>query len=109
MITFKNTSKTYIIHNIFFSNMIKIKKFNPNLLSIDKISYKNYDAVVYSIKYLMMESINNQKIDSENPLSLSFSDVDGYIIEESNETKYFIFALTKRNKTSLRNIQKTLE
>ena len=27
------------------------------------------DDVVYSIKYITMESINNQNIDSENPLS----------------------------------------
>ena len=46
--------------------MTNIKNFNPNLLSINKISYKNTDAVVYSIKYIMMESINNQNIDREN-------------------------------------------
>ena len=38
--------------------------------SINKISYKNTDAVVYSIKCVMMESINNQNIDSKNPLVL---------------------------------------
>ena len=47
--------------------MINIKNFNPNLLSIEKI-FKNTDAVVYNIKYIIMESINNQNIDSENPL-----------------------------------------
>ena len=50
----------------------------------------------YNIKYNMMESINNQNIDSENPLCVSFSDVDAYIIEES-ENNYLIFALTKKN------------
>ena len=49
--------------------------------SINKISYKNTDAVVYSIKCVMMESINNQNIDSKNPLCLSFSNADAYIIE----------------------------
>ena len=34
----------------FFSDMINIRNFNSNLLSINKISYKNTDAVVYSIK-----------------------------------------------------------
>ena len=34
----------------FFNDMINIKNFNPNLLNIDKISYKNTDAVVYNIK-----------------------------------------------------------
>ena len=65
--------------------MNNIKNFNPNLLSIDKIFCKNTDSVVYSIKYIMMESINNQNIDSENPLSLIFNDLDGYIIEKRNE------------------------
>ena len=34
----------------FFSDMINIRNFNSNLLSINKISYKNTDAVIYSIK-----------------------------------------------------------
>ena len=81
--------------------MTNIKSVNPNLVSIGKISYKNTDAVVYNIKYIMMGSINNQNIDSENPLCLSFSDVDSYIIEENNVNKYLIFALTKKNKKVL--------
>ena len=40
-----------------------------------------------------MESINNQNIDNENPLYLILNDVDGYIIEESNENKSLAFAL----------------
>ena len=80
--------------------MINIKNVDPNLLSINKISYKNIDAVVYSIKYTMMQSINNQNIHSENPLCLSVSDVDPYIIEESGN-KYLVFALTKKNKRVL--------
>ena len=48
-----------------------------------------------------MESINNQNIDGKNPICLALSDVDAYIIEESNENKYLIFALTKKNKKVL--------
>ena len=67
MITFKkiNLNRPYY----FFSNM-------TNIMSIDKISYKNTDAVVYNINYIMMESVNNQSVDSENPLCLVFNDVD---------------------------------
>ena len=89
--------------------MTNIKNLNPNLLSINKISYKNTDAVVYNIKYIMVDIINNQNIDSENPLCLVFSDVDAYIIEESNENKYLIFALTKKNKKVFKNIQKSIK
>ena len=48
-----------------------------------------------------MESIDNQNVDSENPLCLILDGVDGYIIEESNQNKYLIFALTRNNKEVL--------
>ena len=35
------------------------------LLSMNKISYKATDSVVYNIKYIMMESITNQKFISK--------------------------------------------
>ena len=47
-----------------------------------------------------MQSINNQNIDREIPLCLSFNNVDAYIIEE-NKNKYLIFALTGNNKEEL--------
>ena len=81
--------------------MTNIEDFDPNLLSIVKIAYKNTDVVAYSIKCIMIRSINNQNIDSENPLCLIFNNVDAYIIEEINENKYLIFALTKNNKKVL--------
>ena len=70
-----NLNHTYY----FFEN---IKNIDPYLLSINKKCMKNTDAVVYEIKYIMMQSINNQNIDKEVPPCLSFSDVDAYIIEE---------------------------
>ena len=48
-----------------------------------------------------METINNQNVDSENRLCLVFSNVDAYVIEESNENKDLIFALTKNIKKVL--------
>ena len=71
-----------------------IKGVNPNVLNTSKIYTRNIDFVVYIINFIMMESINNHNIDRENPLCLSFSEVDACIIEES-ENKYLIFALTK--------------
>ena len=90
----------------YFSDVTIIKNFDPNLLSVDKISYKNTDAIVYNIKYIMMESINNQNMNSENLLCLVFSNVNAYIIEECNRNKYLIFALTKNNKKVLGNYRK---
>ena len=43
----------------------------------------------------MIQIINNQNIDNEVPLCLSFSDVDAYIIKENG------FVLTKNNKKEL--------
>ena len=79
--------------------MINIKNICPNLLNINKNSMKNTDAVVYEIKYIMTQSINNQNIDKEVPLCFSFSDVGAYIIEKNE--KYLIFALTENSKEVL--------
>ena len=76
------------------------KKIDPNLLNINKIYAKITDAVIYEIEYIIMQSINNQNIEGEIPLCLSFNNVDAYIIEES-ENKYIIFALTENNKKVL--------
>ena len=82
----------------FFNDVINIKNFDPNLLSIDKISFKSTDVVVYNIKYITMKSIDRVNTDSANSLYLAFDDVDGYIVEENNENKYLIFASTDKNK-----------
>ena len=55
----------------FFNIMINIKNFDPSLLSIDKISFKSTDYVIYNIEYITMESFNNKNIDSTNSLYLS--------------------------------------
>ena len=82
---------------LFFKD---IKNIDPHLLGLNKTCMKDTDAVVYEIKYIMMQSINNQNINKEVPLCLSFIDVDAYIIEE-NQNKYLIFALTENNKEML--------
>ena len=100
MISFKkiNLNRPYY----FFSD---VKNVDPNFLSINKISHKNTEFAVYNIKYIMMESINKQNIDSENPLCLIFSDADAYITEETGK-KYLIFALTKKNEEVFRIYRK---
>ena len=81
----------------FFNTMTNIKNFDPSLLSIDKISFKSTDSIIYHIDYITMKSLDN-----ENSLYLIFNNVDGYI-EESNEDKYLIFASTDKNKGVLEN------
>ena len=59
------------LRHYFFNIMINIKNFDPSLLSIDKISFKSTDYVIYNIEYITMESLNNKNIDSTNSLYLS--------------------------------------
>ena len=84
--------------NYFLNSMINIKNFDPTLLSIEQISFKSTDSVIYDIKYF-------KNFDSANSLYLILDNVDGYM-EESNENKYLIFASTNKNKEALENYTK---
>ena len=57
--------------------MFNIKNFRPNLLSIDKISNKNNDAVICNTKYTIMENLDHENLDSENSLCYIFDNADG--------------------------------
>ena len=74
---FNMENRPYYILNY----IINIKSFDPNLLSINKISSKTTDTVIYSIKYITMKSFDNENIDSENSLCIIVNNVDGYIIK----------------------------
>ena len=90
----------------FFNDMINIKSFDPKLLEINKLSCKSANISIYHIEYMKMKSLDHVNIDSENPLYLIFNNVDGYIIEGSNEDKYLIFASTNQNKKVLEKYTK---
>ena len=68
----------------FFDDMINIKDFDPNLLKIDKKSYKNID--VYYIGYITMKDSDCVKINSVNPLYLIIDEVDGPFEEKNGNT-----------------------
>ena len=84
----------------FLNSMINIKIFDPNLLSIDQISFKSTDSVIYYIKYI-------KSLGGENSLYLVSNNVDAYIecnsTQKSNENKYLIFTSTHKNKEALEN------
>ena len=61
--------------------MINIKGFNPNLLKVDKKSYKNIG--IYYIGYITMKNSDYVKINSVNPFYIIINEVDGSI-EEKN-------------------------
>ena len=81
--------------------MINITNFDPNLLKIDKKSYKNID--IYYIGYTTMKDSDYIKINSVNPLYLITGEVDGYF-EEINGEEYLTLVSTDKNK-----IHRTLE
>ena len=78
--------------------MINIKNVYPNLLKIDKKSYKNID--IYYIGYITMKDSDYVKINSVNPLYLIIGEVDGYS-EEINGNKYLTLDSTDKNKKVL--------
>ena len=85
----------------FYSNMINIKDFEPNLLKIDRKSYKNIG--IYNIGYVTIKKIDDcENIYSVNPLNILVNHASGYI-EEENENKYLVFDSTNENKELLKN------
>ena len=92
-------NKTYYFHN----DMIDIKKFDSDLLKIDKKSYKDID--IYNIGYIAIKEIDDyEDIYSVNPLYLTITHASGYI-EEKGVNEYLIFDSIDENKEILKKIQ----
>ena len=87
----------------FYNDIIDLKNFEPNLLKIDKKSYKNID--IYYVGYITIKKINEyESIYSVNPLYLRINHASGYI-EEKIGNKYLIFDSVDKNKEVLKNTQ----
>ena len=81
----------------FYNDMINIKKFDSNLLKIDKKSYK--DIGIYNIWYITIKKIDDcENIYSVNPLYLTLAHASGYI-EEKGVNKYLVFDSTELHST----------
>ena len=84
----------------FYNDMNNIKNFEPNLLKIDKKSYKNIG--IYNIGYITIKKIDDyENIYSVNPLYLIIAHASGYI-EEKGVNKYLVFDSTDENKELLK-------
>ena len=65
----------------FYNDTINIKKFDSNLLKIDKKSYK--DIGIYNTGYITIKKIDDyENIYSVNPLYLIIAHANGYIEEK---------------------------
>ena len=90
--------------------MSNIKNFEPNLLKIDRKSYKNIG--IYNIGYITIKKIDDyENIYSVNPLYLIIAHASGYIecnsvecnsIEEKCLNRYLVFDSTDENKELLK-------
>ena len=82
--------------------------FDPNLLKVDKKSYKNIG--IYYIGYVTMKNSDYVKINSVNPLHIIINEVDESIecnsTEEKNGNKYLTFASTNKKKKVLEKYKK---
>ena len=84
----------------FYNDVIDIKKFDLDLLKIDKKSYK--DISIYNIGYIIIKKIDDyEDIYSVNPLYLTITHASGYI-EEKGVNKYLVFNSTDENKELLK-------
>ena len=85
----------------FYNDIVNIKKFDSNLLKIDKKSYK--DIGIYNIGYITVKKIDDyESIYRVNPLCLIVDHTSGYI-EEKGVNKFLFFDSTDENKELLKN------
>ena len=65
----------------FYNDMINLKNFEPNLLKIDRKSYKNIG--IYNIGYITSKKIDDcEDIYSVNPLHLRVNHAGEYVEEK---------------------------
>ena len=90
----------------FFSDMINIKKFQSNLLKIDKKSYK--DIGIYYIGYITINKFGDyENIHSVNLLYLIIHSATGRF-KEKNDEKYLIIDTTGKYEEVLSGIRSTV-
>ena len=84
----------------FYNCMDNIKKFDSNLLKIDKKSYK--DIGIYNIGYITSKKIDDyENIYRVNPLYLTSAYASEYV-EEKGVNRYSVFNSTDENKELLK-------
>ena len=88
----------------FYNDIIDLKDFEPNLLKIDKKSFKNID--IYYIWYITIKKIDDYEgIYSVNPLYLRINHASEYI-EEKKWKSIFNFWFCWSKQRSIKKIRK---
>ena len=83
----------------FFSEMINILDFDPSLLNIDEVSFRNDKLIMHDVK-----SIKNLNI--LNTLYLVFNNLDGYF-KKRGPDKYLIPVSTKKKQNNVRKLRRS--
>ena len=87
----------------FYNELIKLFDFDPNMLKLDKETFKGIN--IYYIRYVTKKE--EYKINSVNPLYLFIYKIDGFI-EEKEGNKYLNIALTDNNDGVLKKYMEVL-
>ena len=87
----------------FYNDLIKLFDFNPNMLKLNKKTFKGID--IYYIGYVTKEE--EYKFNSANPFYLLIYKIDGFI-EEKRENKYLNIAFTDNNDEVLNRYKEVL-
>ena len=87
----------------FYNDLIKLFDFDPNMLKLDKKTFKGMN--IYYIGYVTKKE--EHKTNSVNPLYLLIYKIDGFI-EEKGGKKYLNIAFTDNNDEVLRKYKKVL-
>ena len=86
----------------FYNDLIKLFHFDPNMLKLDKKTFKGTN--IYYIGYVTKK---NYKISSVNPLYLLVNKIDGFS-EEKGGNKYLNIAFTDINNEVLKKYKELL-
>ena len=87
----------------FFNDIINIKKSDQTSINIDEKSYRN--ILLYYIGYETTKDLKDSKyvkINSVNPLYLTFNKVNGYL-EEINGNKWLMLVPTNESNSNNNN------
>ena len=87
----------------FYNDLIKLFKFDLNMLKLDKNSFKDID--IYYIGYVTKKE--EYKINSVNHLYLLIHKIDGFI-EEKRGNKYLNIAFADNNDEVLKTYKEVL-
>ena len=87
----------------FYNDLIKLFDFDPNMLKLDRKTFKGID--IYYTGYVTKKE--ECKINSVNPLYLLIYKIDGFI-EEKRRNKYLNITFTDNNDEALKKYKEVL-